>query len=60
MIGHEIYGAGIVIGLVFAAFGLYLAHDREASLRTTVITAGVCFLIPYLLGRAALYWMAGE
>ena len=60
IMAQELYGASIVIGLVFAAFGFYLSHDREASMRATLITVGVCFLIPYLIGRAALYILAGE
>ena len=60
VIAEELHGASIVIGLLLAAFGFYIANDRGASTRAAVITAGVCFLIPYLIGRTALYVLAGE
>jgi hypothetical protein len=53
--GEQLHWASIVIGLLLAAFGFYIAYDRGASTRATLLTTGVCFLIPYLIGRAALY-----
>ena len=58
--GQEAQGASIAIALLFSAFGFYIAYDREASVRATLTMTGVCFLIPYLIGRAALYVLAGE
>ena len=58
--GEQLHWASIVIGLLLAAFGFYIANDRGASMRAALITAGVCFLIPYLIGSAALYVLAGE
>ena len=60
VIAEELHGASIAIGLLFAAFGFYIAYDRGASMRATFIATGVCFLIPYLIGSAALYVLAGE
>ena len=56
---QELPGISIAIGLLFAAFAFYIAYDREASTRATLIATVVCFLLPYLIGRVALYAFAG-
>jgi len=60
VLAQQLHWASIIIGFLMAAFGFYIAHDRDASPRVILVTAGVCFLIPYLIGWAALYMLSGK
>jgi hypothetical protein len=55
-LGQLLHWAGIIIGLLLG----YGATSDNFSTQAVLITVAVCFLVPFLIGRAALHVLAGE
>ena len=59
-LGQVLHWAGIIIGLLLGYGGYSGATSDNFSTQAVLITVAVCFLVPYLIGRAALYVLAGK
>jgi drug/metabolite transporter (DMT)-like permease len=58
-LGRVLYWTGILFGTLFAAFGAF-AVWTPPDYRPALLLAAIGFAVPFLIGRAARYILAGE
>jgi hypothetical protein len=59
-LGRVLHWAGTGIGILLGSAGFWLTMNGEHPLYAGVIVASICFGVPFIIGRAALYVLAGE